>query len=408
MTSETIPAGAERAPLPLKPVLGWSSFSRSEESLRLPSIDDIKYTVITTSGRAAIYQALLQLRLAPGSVVLVPTYHCPTIIAPVILANLEVAYFGLRPDGLPNLDTIDAATAGQARAMIVSHYFGLARSLAEVRQWCDEHQVALIEDCAHCYFGNAGERPVGTWGDLAAASLSKFFPVPEGGILASATRPISALHLSPQGFKAQVKAWVDVLELATQYGRLAGINWALTGLFGIKNAFRRASVNVGSADLAVADMMKSCDMERRSRAPLTAATTLARSLPRGQIIARRRRNFAIYARHFANLGDTPELLRGSGEEAVPYVFPLWVEDPDRVYHALRAQGLAVFRWDRLWPGTPQLAGDVGLSWSRHVLQLLCHQDLSAADINRTALATLNLLSNPSAPAPAVTRQHLSA
>jgi perosamine synthetase len=186
MTSETTPAGAERAPLPLKPVLGWTSFSRTEESLRLPSIDDIKYTVITTSGRAAIYQALLQLRLAPGSVVLVPTYHCPTIIAPVILANLEVAYFGLRPDGLPNLDTIDAATAGQARAMIVSHYFGLARSLAEVRQWCDEHQVALIEDCAHCYFGNAGERPVGTWGDLAAASLSKFFPVPEGGILASA------------------------------------------------------------------------------------------------------------------------------------------------------------------------------------------------------------------------------
>jgi len=63
MTSETTPAGAERASLPLKPVLGWSSFSRSEESLRLPSIDDIKNTVITTSGRAAIYQALLQLRL---------------------------------------------------------------------------------------------------------------------------------------------------------------------------------------------------------------------------------------------------------------------------------------------------------------------------------------------------------
>jgi dTDP-4-amino-4,6-dideoxygalactose transaminase len=268
--------------------------------------------------------------------------------------------------------------------------------------------VALIEDCAHCYFGNAGERPVGTWGDLATASLSKFFPIPEGGILASATRPISALPLSPQGFKAQVKSWVDVLELATQYGRLAGINWALAGLFGIKNAFRRANANVGSAGLSAADMMRSCDMERRSQGPLATATTLARILPREPIIAKRRRNFAIYARHFANLGDNPELQRSSGEEAIPYVFPLWVEDPDRVYHALRAQGLAVFRWDRLWPGTPQLAGDVGPSWSRHVLQLLCHQDLSATDINRTALATLNLLSNPSAPAPAVARQHLGA
>ena len=36
---------------------------------------------------------------------------------------------------------------------------------AEVRAWCDAQSIALIEDCAHSFFGTAGNRPVGAWGD---------------------------------------------------------------------------------------------------------------------------------------------------------------------------------------------------------------------------------------------------
>jgi dTDP-4-amino-4,6-dideoxygalactose transaminase len=381
-------------PLPRTPILDWSSFSRREPAARVHSIDDIGHIAVTTSGRAAIYQALLQLRLAPGSVVLVPTYHCPTMVAPVILANLEVAYFGIRADGLPDLESIEAATADRAKAIIVSHYFGLAQSLAEVRQWCDERRIALIEDCAHCYFGDAGERPVGTWGDFSTASLSKFFPVPEGGVLASAMTPIPALHLSAQGFKAELKAWADVIESAIKYGRFSGINWALKGVFRVKNAIGHAKAKtIGTEEPSATSMMLACDMDRISQAPLAAASTLKAILPRGQIVASRRRNFAIYARHFEHARGAHALFPSSSVEAVPYVFPLWVEDPHRIFHALREQELPVFRWDRIWPGTPHHPHDVGPLWSHHVLQLLCHQNLSAADVTRTALATLSLLSD---------------
>jgi hypothetical protein len=67
---------------------------------------------------------------------------------------------------------------------------------------------------------------------------------------------------------------------------------------------------------------------------------------------------------------------------VPYVVPLWVNDPDPVYHAMRSRGLPVFRWDWLWPGVPQLPGDHGTTWSKHVLQLGCHQDLDAENIEQ--------------------------
>lgn len=280
--------------------------------------------------------------------------------------------------------------------MLVAHYFGLANSLAEVRQWCDERGIALIEDCAHCYFGEAGERPVGAWGDYATASLSKFLPLPESGLLASAHRPINKLPLTPQSLKAQLKGWVDVFELATKYKRFAGINSALALLFRVKNSQTRSSSQPppkvdNPPEASAVTMMRDCDMARIAQVPLAASMGLRAILPRGRIITQRQQNFARYARHFANIEGSKPLFALPFRAVAPYVFPLWVDDADRIYHALRTQELPVFRWDRIWPGTPQLDGDLGLLWSQHVLQLLCHQDLSEADIERTARAILNLL-----------------
>lgn len=394
-----VPAADARAtsrpPLPRGPILDWSSF-KIVDAPGISNVENLAHTAFTTSGRAAIYQALLQLQLPPASTVLVPSYHCPTMIAPILMAKMIPAYFGLQADGLPNLDTIDATTANRSKALIVSHYFGFTRSLAEVRQWCDKRGIALIEDCAHCYFGEAGERPVGAWGDFSTASLSKFFPISEGGLLASAHRPISQLRLTPPSFKAQLKGWVDVLELATKHKRFTGINGALDLLFRLKNTHRRPAVKAESTPGATAEnMMRECDMARIAQAPLNASMTLKAVLPRGRMITRRQQNFARYARNFDNAQDAKPVFPLSialTSHIAPYVFPLWVDDADRIYQALSAQELPVFRWDRIWPGTPHLKGDVGPLWSQHLLQLLCHQDLGESDIDRTSRAILSLLS----------------
>ena len=59
--------------------------------------------------------------------------------------------------------------------------------------------------------------------------------------------------------------------------------------------------------------------------------------------------------------------------------------------------MPVFRWDRLWPGVPALAGDQGRLWSHHVLQLACHQDLSDAHLDRLVAALLRLFKSPAHP-----------
>lgn len=384
MATPSLPPAVQRA-APKYPVLSWASFRR-EDAPGIPSIEDLAHTTSTTSGRSAIYQALLLLRLPPGSVVLVPSYHCPTMVAPVLLAGHKPLYFGIRADGLPDIAHIEAAAAEQARAMLVSHYFGLAKSLQEVRTWCDAHGIALIEDCAHCYFGQAGERPVGAWGDYSTASLSKFFPVPEAGLLASAQRPVGLQHLQRQSLKAQVKGVVDVLETATNHRRLGLLNTPLDLLFRAKRKARvsHAAPSASTAVDASTEFMAGSDMARIGLRPLLASRLIGRLLPRGRIIAQRARNFNRFAQLLADLPGGRPLFDHAAQPAAPYVFPFWVDDAERIYHELLGQGVPVFRWDRLWPGTPRLPHDVGLDWSQHVLQLLCHQDLSVQDIDDAA------------------------
>lgn len=366
---------------PRGPILDWGGFARIK-TIEPPSVAELPQRVFTTSGRAALYQALLQLALPTGSRVLVPTYHCPTIVAPVLLAGLAVEFYPVRADALPDLKTIDVRKNGKYGAIIVPHYFGLPKSLAEVRDWCDERGVALIEDCAHCLFGFAGDRAVGTWGDFATASLSKFLPVPEAGLLASVRRKIIPLDLDRRALIEQFKGVVDVLEISGMNKGLRPFDFPINLCLRLKNARQQAtlSASVTNSVPLSDDMIRLCDMGRIRLKPLWVSRILSATVSKGSNIDQRRKNFLTYLDAFRESKRAYPLFLSLPNNVVPYVFPLWVDDPDRAYGAIRAKQLPVLRWDRLWPGTPQLTGDFGGNWSRHLLQLLCHQSLSTPDI----------------------------
>lgn len=388
------PAQAVRA-LPKGPVLGWRSF-RPGGGAPVPSVSDLPNRAYTTSGRAALLAALAQLGLPAGSTVLVPTYHCPTMVAPVLVAGMVPAFFPTGADGLPLLQGVEPTAAASARAMIVAQYFGLPQSLAAVREWCDQRGIVLIEDCAHSYFGQAGDRQIGAWGDFATASLSKFFPVAEAGVLASAHRELRPLGLQAPGARIQIKAWLDVFEHAHGHGHLAGVSHLLHPLLWLKRQ-RNSSPDVAAAAGVASDlgsMMEACDMARVKQAPTLAAMALHRSLPQSGIVMRRRANYATLVQALAGAPGARLLSPQLPEGAAPYVCPLLIEGRERaqaVYERMRVAGLPVFRWDRIWPGTPVDPQDTGPMWSHQLIQFLCHQDLEAHELRSVAAATHTLL-----------------
>lgn len=366
---------------PTRPTFGWDNLGGARDS-GLPAVDDLPHLRLLTSGRAALFAAMKALGVQPGDGVLAPSYHCPTLVAPLRATGALVQFYPLGADGLPALDAVHPAPG--TKAIVVAQLFGLPQSLAAVRAWCDEHGIALVEDCAHSFFGQAGERAVGHWGDLATASVSKFFPVAEGGLLASA-RPLPALTLQPGGARQQVKAWVDLLERSSEQRRLTGLNTALGALFRLKNGPPRPPSSSTPREANEAELMAECDLARSEQAP-PALTRSLFGLPRERIVARRRAHYDTLYRLTQDLPGARPLFGPLPAQAGPYVMPLWVDDAERAdaaYAALRVAGCAVFRWDRIWPGTPDLLDDHGARWRRQVLQLLCHQDLREPMFART-------------------------
>ena len=360
--------------IPRFPVLGWHTFGGHGRASGAAVVDGGR-TVYTSSGQAAIGLALAALGIGPRDAVLVPTYHCLTMIAPVADCGARPLFFPITDEGMPDLAFLEKAPLQDVRAMIAAHYFGLPRSMAEVRKFCAARGIALIEDCAHAFFGMAGGAPVGSWGDLAVASLTKFFPVPEGGCLVARDPALRLPCPAARSFASELRALWDCLEAGSRYGRLTGLNGALRTL---RRLARGQRPPLPAATEAAAH-------ERPGpAAPAGAATGVVRWVSqharRDRIIENRRSNYALYARLIAPLSGCRALFPVLPPHAVPYVFPLHADRPDPLYAALRAAAAPVARWDFRWPGTPEPAGDRGGPWSRQVLQLGCHQDMSEADV----------------------------
>lgn len=368
--------------LPRLPVMGWGSLT-GPRAPGVPCLLDNTSKIFTTSGRASLLLAMEYLHIVPGDTVLLPTYHCPTMVAPVVALGATPVFYPIGNDGAPRLDWLQAHVASNARALFVVHFFGLPQPLKAIRAWCDARSVALVEDCAHAMFGRSGERPVGQWGDLAIGSLPKFFPVPEGGCLIVNEGTCSPSLSSCTGAQ-QIKAALNILEEGAVHGRLPGLGGLVNATGRILRGVRRNATGAlapaaaapiqmdaattGSGDYGIDNTLA----HRRLTGP---ARWVATSLPRARIVERRRARYAELAVRLSGQGGMRPLRPQLPADCAPYVFPLWVDNPDPGYAEMRRRQEPVFRWDRRWPGIAPVADDQGLLWSHHVLQLACHQDL---------------------------------
>ena len=225
--------------VPLAPVLSGASLRRGHGLRGLPSVLDAGQARLVTSGRIAIALALREMGIKPGDAVLMPAYHSPSMIPPVLHLGAAPLFYRLRPDTSPDLGDIAARLAPNVKALVVTHYFGFVQDLSTLRSFCDAHGLLLLEDCAHSFFGEHGGKPVGAWGDYAAASSMKFYPVYEGGVLVSARHGLGQVALRTAGAGFEAKATLATLERGFPYGRLPLLRALLAPPLQLKAAVRR-------------------------------------------------------------------------------------------------------------------------------------------------------------------------
>ncbi|MDC8786157.1 DegT/DnrJ/EryC1/StrS family aminotransferase [Roseateles koreensis] len=375
-------------PIPRLPVFDWTTVSGAKHA-ETPCLLTLPGMQFTNSGRASILLALEMLDIGPGDQVLVPTYHCPTMIAPIVQRGAEPVFYPLRHDGSPDLAWVDAQHFKNLRVILAAHFFGIPQALSSVRTWCDQHNIRFIEDCAHSLFGAKDGRAVGQWGDLAIASLTKFLPVPEGGCLVNNTQQLTLPRLSSPTFRDQIKAGFDIFHAGINHGRLNGIRFLFESLLNVVRRFQTRSQpsSDSSSSAGCAEDDDHNDNQYVNLGPSHQSLTLASRwvaqwVPRQRIVVERRKKYQFLTQAFANCEYARPLIPQLPDNCAPYVFPLWVANPDPGYLKLREMGLPVSRWDRLWPDVTVIEDDHGRLWSHHILQLACHQDLLEPELER--------------------------
>ena len=370
--------------LPRLPLFGWASFTGPKRS-RTPCIVDRSDIVFTRSGQAAIGLALRDLAVGPGDRVLVPTYHCPTMIAPVAALGAQPQFFPLDASGAPRVDVIANMDLSGVRAMIAAHYFGLPQPMAHIRRFCDARGIALIEDCAHAIFGATDGRPVGSWGHYAIASLPKFFPTTDGGCLVAEAFRSPITNLPRRAPADELRVIANSIEIGARHRALHGVNRLVAGGFALVERIRGKS----SRGDAHADPEGSPQRSPPSPSPTSStlwcrasawSRFIAGAAHRERIFSNRRRNYRHLCALLADVPGTHIPWPKLPDLATPYVFPLWVDEPAKSYQRARRAGVPLFRWDDAWPGTPLIDGDCGPQWGHHIFQLGCHQDLGVDDL----------------------------
>lgn len=369
---------ANRPRVPLAPVLSGAAFGHG----RAPSVLDAGPARLVTSGRIAIANALREMGVGPGDAVLVPAYHSLSMIPPVIACGAVPVFYKVGPDAAVDLADIAARLTPAVKVLMATSYFGFPQALKVLREFCDQRGLLLLEDCAHCFFGMHEGRAVGSWGDYAIASSMKFFPIYEGGCLVSARHALAAPASTSAGAGFEIKAALNALENSFAYRRLPLLHALLWLPLRLKEVLwsRRAP---DAAPLAPSSSDSSVDFDPAwldKRSSWFSRMVLRRS-SHARIVTRRRAHYRQLEQALAGLPGCRPLFAQLPEGACPWMFPLWVEQPQAVFERLLAAGVPVTRFAQsLWPGVDEQVCANSVALSRQVLAFPCHQALQPGEV----------------------------
>jgi dTDP-4-amino-4,6-dideoxygalactose transaminase len=144
------------------------------------------HVLLTHSCTAALEMAVMLLDVGPGDEVVMPSFTFVSTATAVVGRGGTPVFVDVRPDTL-NIDEtkVRAAITPKTKAILVVHYAGVGCEMNELTGIAQETGVAVVEDAAHGILATYEDRPLGSFGSLAALSFheTKNVHCGEGGAL---------------------------------------------------------------------------------------------------------------------------------------------------------------------------------------------------------------------------------
>ncbi len=369
--------------VPGSPILSLGSLLGGKTTNK--SILDIDNIVYLTSGRMAIAQALLLNNIGPGDEVLVPAYHCSSMIAPVEHSGAKPIFYRIMQDMSVDMDDINNKISQSTRLLLITHYFGFAQPIQIIRTFCTNKGILLLEDCAHALFSHVDRKPLGSFGDYAAGSLMKFFPVNDGGFLVASINNSCDLKTLSGGMSFELRTVLNTLEKSFMYKRLKILDLLFRLPLALKNyiwkKFKAKTSAPGINTLpAASDGGFGFEPEWIQTRISWFSKIICKLSSTEKIIQRRTQNYNWLLSAFHNLPKCHILYPHLPDGIVPYVFPIVVENADPAFVHLRQQGVPLLRWEHLHDQIDSAVCTNSLYYSHHLIQIPCHQELNKREL----------------------------
>lgn len=147
------------------------------------------------SGREGLLALLKAMNVQEGDEIIIQGYTCVVLPNAIHAAGAIPIYVDIEKETL-NLDVnaVKRAITPRTRAIMCQHTFGIPADTLHLRSLCDEHELLLIEDCAH-YIPETtgGSEKVGRHGDVILLSFGRDKAISgiSGGAIVSRTMSIS-------------------------------------------------------------------------------------------------------------------------------------------------------------------------------------------------------------------------
>ena len=147
----------------------------------------VRHAIAVSSGSAALHIAYLAAGIGSGDEVIVPSNTFIATVSMILHVGARPIFADIQSLSRPNISvsTVKGLVTDRTRAIVFLHYAGYTDNALEIRKFCDENDILMIEDAAHAHGSVADGLKAGSIGHIAAFSFyaNKSLAIGEGGMV---------------------------------------------------------------------------------------------------------------------------------------------------------------------------------------------------------------------------------
>ncbi len=171
------------------------------------------YALALCNGSSALKAALVALEVKGGDEVLVTPYTFIATVNSIISIGAVPVFVDIDETLSLNLEDARRKISNNTKAMITVHIQGDGTDIQREKEFCEEHKIVLIEDCAQAFGSTVNGQFVGSAGAIGCFSLqaNKLITCGEGGFLISNCKEYyqKARNFHDQGGNREVDSFAN-------------------------------------------------------------------------------------------------------------------------------------------------------------------------------------------------------